>query len=210
MTGGLHTLLRSLMPRRCPGCDAQLGASAGLCPACRATLRPQVQRHSPLHLHPTPHLVVLGPYRGVLGRSVKALKYGGSREVAGVLGAALASGVPSEWGVQGVSGVPLHRSRQQQRSFNQAELLGRATAERLGVPYLAALARQRSTGAQARRHASERRVAVQDAFVATGAPLPGTLLLVDDVLTTGSTLLACTRALQTAGVQRVYYAVVAR
>ena len=92
----LRAALNALLPRRCPGCQGQLGATAGLCLACLQSLRPQVQRHSPLSGVAEPHLVVLGPYRGVLGRSVRALKYGGSRELAGVLGSRLAAGIPAD------------------------------------------------------------------------------------------------------------------
>ena len=205
----LRAALNALLPRRCPGCQGQLGAAAGLCPACQQILRPQVQRHSPLSGVAEPHLVVLGPYRGVLGRSVRALKYGGSRELAAVLGSRLAAGIPADWEVQAVTAVPLHSQRFQERGFNQAELLGRRVAAALGLPYLHALTRQRSTDAQAKRHARERLGALQDAFQAQSG-LPGTLLLVDDVTTTGSTLLACASALRAAGVQRVYFAAVAR
>lgn len=205
----LQAVLNTLLPRRCPGCSGQLGRSAGLCIACQSALHPQLQSRSPLSNAAAPHLVVLGPYRGVLGRSVKALKYGGSRELAAILGTRLASGVPASWGVQAVSAVPLHPARLNERGFNQAELLGRQVAATLERPYLSALSRQRATGNQAKRHASERLGALDDAFLAVEG-LPECVLLVDDVMTTGSTLLACANALRAAGVQQVYFATVAR
>ncbi len=208
MIGGL---LRSLLPRRCPGCQGQLGGSAGLCPECLGELRPQLQRFSVLRAGSEPGLLVLGPYQGVLGRSVRALKYGGSRELAGVLGMRLAEGVPARWQVRAVCAVPLHAARLQQRGFNQAELLGRAVAARLGVPYLELLSRERATGRQATRRAEERRTSLAGAF--RGRPLPmlgGAVLLLDDVTTSGATLLACAQALDEAGVGPVYFAAVAR
>ncbi|GGQ93545.1 amidophosphoribosyltransferase [Deinococcus ruber] len=176
-----------------------------------AQISPQVQRHSPLSSRATAHLVVLGPYRGVLGRSVRALKYGGAREVAQVLGTRLGEGVPHGWNIQAVTGVPLHESRLRERGFNQAELLGRAAAGVLGVPYLHTLTRQRSTGAQARRHARDRLTALGDSFaVLPHAALPERLLLLDDVMTTGTTLQACADALRAGGAAQVWFAVVAR
>lgn len=204
-------LARALLPRRCPGCDAQLGREAGLCAACRAGLRPQVERHSPLEGRPVPHLVTLGAYRGVTRRSVRALKYGGARDLAGVLGGAIASGVPAGWQVAAVVPAPMHAARQRERGFNQAELLAQAVARGLGVPCVpAALRRTRATAAQAKRHANER--ADLHAFI-QGDPhqVPrGPILLVDDVLTTGKTMLACRDALLDAGARPLYYAVVAR
>ncbi|WP_425147968.1 ComF family protein [Deinococcus sp.] len=207
----LERFARTLLPRRCPGCDGQLGQAAGLCAACMAALRPQVLSHSPLSGLVRPHLVVLGPYRGVLSRSVRALKYGGAREVADALGTRLGREIPGAWQIGAVTGVPLHSSRLRERGYNQAELLGRAAAGALGLPYLSTLTRQRATGTQAKRHASERLTALQDAFgIVPGLTLPARLLLLDDVLTTGTTLKSCADVLRAAGVSEVYFAAVAR
>lgn len=178
-------LARALLPRRCPGCDAQLGRAAGLCAACRTGLKPQVESHSPLCAHPTPHLVTLGPYRGVTRRAVRALKYGGARDLARVLGGALAVGVPAAWHVAAVVPVPMHAARRRQRGFNHAELLAQAVADALGVPCVpAALRRTHATAAQARRHASER-ADLHSAIHADPRRVPGgAVLLLDDVLTT--------------------------
>lgn len=208
---GLGDLLRALLPRPCPGCEAQLGRERGLCPACRATLTPRVETHSPLSSRPTPHLVTLGLYRGVSRRAVRALKFGGARDLAGALGERLAVGVPPGWGVRAVVPVPLHSSRERERGFNQAEVLGQVVAAELGVPCVPALRRTRATAQQARLHAAERGANLAGAFRADVGKLPaGPVLLLDDVLTTGSTLIACRDALHAAGAGPVYFAVVAR
>ncbi|EYB68274.1 competence protein ComF [Deinococcus phoenicis] len=204
-------LLRALLPRRCPGCDGQLGREAGLCARCRAGLRPRVEAHSPLSPRAAGHLVTLGEYRGVTRRAVRALKFGGARDLAGALGGALADGVPAAWNVRAVVPVPLHPGRERERGFNQSELLGRAVAASLGVPCVPALRRTRATAQQARLHAAERGTNLAGAFQADTCRLPpGPVLLLDDVMTTGSTLLACRDALHAAGVPQVYCAVVAR
>ena len=203
--------LRTLLPRACPGCGQQLGRQAGLCAGCRAGLRARLETHSPLHPRATPHLVTLGAYRGVLRRSVRALKFSGVRDLAGPLGQALGAGIPADWNVQAVIPVPLHPRRMQERGFNQAELLARAIAGELGVPCLNALKRTHYTSAQAKKHAAERQH-LGGAFQVT-PPLPrGTILLVDDVLTTGLTLQACRDTLTSAGIpiENIKYAVVAR
>ncbi|WP_412027834.1 ComF family protein [Deinococcus yunweiensis] len=201
--------LRRLLPQPCPGCGAQLGAERGLCPVCRAGLRPRVDSHSPLRDRAQPHLISLGEYRGVHRRAVRALKFGGARDLADVLGEALADGVPHAWDVRAVVPVPLHASRQRQRGFNQAALLGHALAARLGVPCVDALIRTRATGQQARRHAAQRDH-MDGAFALRGVLPPGAVLLVDDVLTTGSTLKACQEVMLASGVSEVYAAAVAR
>ncbi|GHF41345.1 ComF family protein [Deinococcus metalli] len=208
--GALGGWLRRLLPQPCPGCGAQLGAERGLCRACRAGLRPHIESHSPLRAQAQPHLVTLGTYHGVRRRAVRALKFAGARDLAGVLGSALADGVPATWGVVAVVPVPLHASRQRQRGFNQAALLGRAMAARLGVPCVDALVRTRATGQQAKQHAAGRD-AMHGAFRARPGALPaGPVVLVDDVLTSGSTMRACQQALLDVGAAEVYAAVVAR
>ncbi|WP_034409294.1 ComF family protein [Deinococcus murrayi] len=207
----LGDLLRALLPRPCPGCGAQLGRERGLCSACCGGLTPRVEQHSPLSPQPVPHLVSLGGYRGVTRRAVRALKFGGARDLAAVLGERLAAGVPPQWGVRAVVPVPLHPSRERERGFNQAALLAQAVAAELGVPCVPALRRTRATAQQARQHGAERLRNVAGAFEAeAGWRSPaGALLLVDDVLTTGATLGACRDALAAAGAGRVYVAVVA-
>ncbi|MVN87310.1 ComF family protein [Deinococcus sp. HMF7620] len=206
----LGQLGRALLPRPCPGCGAQLGTQVGLCAACRVDLRARVEHFSPLRPRPEAHLLTLGPYSGARRRAVRALKYAQVRELAGVLGSALAAGVPAEWAVQAVIPVPLHPSRQRERGFNQAELLARALATGLGVPCVNALRRTQAGAQQARRRAAERED-LRGAFERGSAVLPpGAVLLVDDVFTTGQTGLACQEVLRVAGVPAVYMAVVAR
>ncbi|WP_295816673.1 ComF family protein [uncultured Deinococcus sp.] len=202
--------LRRLLPQPCPGCGAQLGAERGLCPACRAGLRPRVDSHSPLRGRAQPHLITLGEYRGVHRRAVRALKFGGARDLAGVLGEALAAGVPQDWNVRAVVPVPLHASRQRQRGFNQAALLGSVVAVQLGVPCVDALIRTRATGQQAKQHAAQRDHMDGAFALRPGVLPPGAVLIVDDVLTTGATLNACQEVVLGSGVPEVYAAVVAR
>ena len=105
--------------------------------------------------------------------------------------------------------IPLHRARLRQRGYDQALELARPLARALSLPLRAnALVRVRATNAQSELDASARRRNLLDAFAVTGvaAPanaLPGHVVLVDDVMTTGATLHAAARALLRAGVQRV-------
>ena len=114
-----------------------------------------------------------------------------------------------------IAPVPLHRSRLLGRRFNQAAEIARPLARMWERPYLAdAVVRRRDTGTQGGRSASGRRRNVAAAFTvpsARAAQIEGrTVLLVDDVMTTGATLEGCARALLAAGAARVDVAVVAR
>jgi ComF family protein len=203
--------VRVLLPRSCPGCGRQLGAEAGLCGVCRTSLTPRTEWHSPMRPQPEPHLVTLGRYVGPTRRAVRALKFGGAHDLSGVLGQTLARGIPPGWGVSCVVPVPLHTSRQRERGFNQSMLLAEVVGRELGIPAVPAVRRIRATAQQAKLHAADRSANLVGAFRADAALLPrGPVLLLDDVMTSGATLLACRDALNAAGVHQLYYAVIAR
>lgn len=99
-----------------------------------------------------------------------------------------------------VAPVPLHRERRQERGYNQAELLAAGLSQRTRIPLRAdLLQRVKATRSQVGLSQTERRINVEDAFVASAACANRHLLLVDDVYTTGATLTACARAACTAG-----------
>lgn len=106
--------------------------------------------------------------------------------------------------------VPLHFSRRFWRGFNQAEFLARQLGSRLHVPVMVhKLQRIRRTSAQSGLDRKQRRTNLSGAFYCHR--LGGTkIALVDDVLTTGTTLAECTRALKAAGAEHVAVWVAAR
>jgi ComF family protein len=148
-------------------------------------------------------------YQGTARDLVLSLKFGARRDVAGVMGQLMARNGREllEPGSVLVP-VPLHRFRLWQRRFNQAALLADAVSRVSGVAMdPLALERIRRTRQQVGLSAKERQINVRRAFRVTDAGqgrLHGrNVILVDDVLTTGSTLAACTRVLRAAGVARV-------
>lgn len=105
--------------------------------------------------------------------------------------------------------VPLHRRRFQERHFNQAEEIARVVSRLSGLPLLPALARVRPTEHQTILSRAERMQNLLDAFSVTAAgkrhlseKRPGAVL-VDDVLTTGSTVHECAKVLRRAGFRKV-------
>jgi predicted amidophosphoribosyltransferase len=101
--------------------------------------------------------------------------------------------------------VPLHQHRLRARGYNQAAVLAAELAARLRRPLVAGLARVLDSPPQVGQGGEGRRVALQQAFrwEAAAAP-PIEVLLIDDVVTTGATLLAAARALKEAGAARVH------
>jgi ComF family protein len=112
--------------------------------------------------------------------------------------------------------VPLHRSRFQRRTFNQAAEISRVLALYTGLPVLAALRRIRATDTQALLGRKQRLENLHGAFAITAAgrrqlvTSAAGVILVDDVLTTGSTVEACAATLRRAGFKTVLAVTVMR
>jgi ComF family protein len=158
----------------------------------------------------------LGPYEGTLRTAIHELKYGGQRRVA----ARLAEAALQEAGVRALVEpgavlvpVPLHPRRRRERGFNQSELLAREIARRTGACLApAALVRRTDTRPQTGLSAAARRANVKGAFaVRQRARIAGrSIVLIDDVSTTGATAQACARALREAGAADVRLLTMAR
>ncbi|MCS6986358.1 MAG: double zinc ribbon domain-containing protein [Sphingomonadaceae bacterium] len=222
------------MPPRCPACRALVAEPNRFCPECFATLpwRPEPAcRRCALPLppqaggdewclgcraEPPPFARAHAPflYAGPIRAAILALK-SGREEVAELLARMMLAGTEPPAAGALVVPVPLDRWRLLARGFNQAGLLARALARRAGLSCLPdALERVRATRSTRGLGRAERFRAAKGAFRARTdrreALAGASVLLVDDVMTTGATAAACARALRAAGARTVDVWVVAR
>jgi ComF family protein len=116
------------------------------------------------------------------------------------------------WNVDLIVPIPLGRERMKERGYNQADLLARPLALATGRPYSTqAVRRERETATQVGLGVKERRENVSGAFRGDRRLVSGrTVLVVDDVATTGATISACANALTAAGAIGVYGLTLAR
>ncbi|MFZ1946925.1 MAG: phosphoribosyltransferase family protein [bacterium] len=152
-------------------------------------------------------------YTGRVSGLVWEMKYGGKPGIAGYLARFLWLGAEDVLGRDAVLvPVPLHGSRRRERGYNQSENLARAVARPMRLAVAAgALARKRNTRSQATLARSDRVTNVLGSFqVRRQQDLEGRpVVLVDDVVTTGSTLAECARVLRNDGVEDLRACVVA-
>jgi len=191
----------------CPLCGRPFSVGSGEDHTCE----PCLKKRPHYDIARAPYL-----YQGPLMTAIHDLKYAKKSHLARSLGPLLASYAETWLGRDDsllVMPVPLHPNRLRERGFNQSLLLARHVASRIGadLDYLS-LRRVRHTQPQTTLTSDERRKNVRRAFGVVGhASLKErSVLLIDDVATTGSTLSECARALKKAGVKEVYCLVLAR
>ena len=195
-----------LLPPRCMLCNAA-GQSPclDLCPGCEAALpAAQVPSGVPAGLDRC-HAPFL--YAAPVDQLVHALKYRGALAAGRVLGTLLAADVAAlglHLDVDWVVPMPLHPSRHAARGSNQSAEIARWVGRALGRPSLPrALRRIRDTRPQVGLGVADRRANVDGAFVSAAGCAGRRIALVDDVVTTGSTLAAAAAALRAAGAASV-------
>ncbi len=197
--------LDALYPRglTCDLCgrDARLGESgpaAYLCPVCLGLLRPAPALPPPDGLD--------GAAAGLLytreaARLMHRFKYGQARYLAETFAAFLP--LPGA-AFDRVLAVPLYPARERRRGYNQSALLAQCISARTGIPVDSSLLlRARDTASQTTLDHEARARNVRGAFRQAGDVRGLSLLLVDDVFTTGATLGECARALKAAGAGKV-------
>lgn len=221
-------LLDMVYPRTCPVCSGIPPRGEYVCEDCRVKLPyikgPRCMKCSKPILEKEEeycydcmkkkHSYVSGRavwvYDDVMRESIARYKYKGSLEYAEFYGKEIAD-CHGKWiKVHGdiLVPVPLHKRKQRIRGYNQAEVLAKIIGEKLQIPVRSkGLYRSRDTLPQKELNDAERLKNLAKAFEADKEQFSPAekVMLVDDIYTTGSTIEACTKALQKAGVREIYF-----
>ena len=229
-----ETILNILFPRRCPVCGEIVEPPGGLiCPACFHKLsfvkQPVCKKcgkeiqdaaeefcgDCTKRRHAFESGLALMNYDETARRSMAWIKYKNKREYLDFYAEAAAEKLRQyenreEWQFDGLVPVPVHPARKRKRGFNQAEVLAKRMGERLEMPVCPEfLYRIRNTEPLKELNPDERLRNLQQAFQADAEAIRASgvqnVLLVDDIYTTGSTAEACTRALLSAGIEKVCF-----
>jgi ComF family protein len=197
---GLEFVFRS----PCPLCERM--AAPFFCRDCTRKLQDCRRSISKIEVPHLPPLYGWGNYEGALKQSLAKLKYDRQRRIAEPLGHWLAE----LWQPQPMRHlialpIPLHRDREQQRGYNQAQLIAHSFCQRTGLPLRSrGLLRPHATTAQYRLSRADRYRNLQSAF-SLGPDLQNSspkmsVILIDDIFTTGATLKAAVNTLQNNGI----------
>ncbi|ARM31573.1 ComF family protein [Prosthecochloris sp. HL-130-GSB] len=224
----MKELLHLFVPNNCVSCNAALGLSVEIvCRRCQASfdslatpamadqlVRSILERHHDLRPGPVELSALYRFHRNdALQNVIHAMKYQGVYRAASWFGYQLAVRFGEQLGAAGIDvivPVPLHALKTVERTYNQSTFIARALGRELGLQVMPGfLKRTRYTASQTGLSAAERHRNVEGAFSVQSGYIPSHVLLVDDVLTTGSTVTEAMRTLMSAGVRHVSLAIVA-
>lgn len=173
----------------------------GICKRCKAREKIRLNK-----------VFVATRYDGVVKKLVYGLKYEKLFSAGDVLAELMLERIETEdFKNFVIIPVPLHKSREKSRGFNQSEILSRKIAENLKLPIKNLLTRVRETESQVGKSKEERARNVEEAFSCVNKKFTKdkNMLLVDDVATTLSTLNECAKALKKSGAKKIYALVAA-
>ncbi len=216
-----------LFPPRCPGCD-QLVEEEGFCAKCKKEItvvtEPVCKRcgkqleeswkeycydcHRKHHFYTQGKGVYL--YEGPMKLAMYRLKYSNRRCYSRVFTAELMEQYQTwikQKGIQAIIPIPMYKSKERRRGYNQAKVLARELGRQTQIPVEEHLVmRVKNTVAQKNLSDMKRKQNLKNAFKITGNRVQlERVLLIDDIYTTGSTMDAVSQALLQAGVQEIYF-----
>ncbi len=220
-------VLDIVFPPRCPACDKPVPLPGLICPACgeKFTLvkapvclkcgkhiadeREEYCRGCRLVIHRFERGRGLFTYQSAAA-SMYRFKYAGRREYARFYADQIAERLGKTirgWRADALVPVPIHAARMRERGYNQAESLAVELGRRTGIPVKSRLLKRvKNTLPQKLLSDRERQNNLKRAFKIRGNDVKlKTVIIIDDIYTTGSTIDACAAVLKSAGVEKVYF-----
>jgi competence protein ComFC len=196
--------LELVFPARCAGCGR---VDTYWCDKCQQSLDTMPFAPRQDALAPLSQIAATAVHVGKIQSAIHSLKYENGHMMARPLGQRMSRLLRRlNWTIDILVPVPLHTSRLRERGYNQAQLLSEIIASEVGIPCITqALSREQFTRSQVGLNAVERQANLEDAFQANPTFVADkTILLIDDVYTTGATLSVCAAAALSAGAREVY------
>jgi competence protein ComFC len=195
-------ILDILMPRKCLGCGKD---GSYICSACSLFLSelPMTEVE--------PSSVSVWEYEGIIEKAILKIKYDGCYDIINELVEKALDRVEINFLDDAViTYVPMYRKRERERGFNQAKLIAEKIGEKINRPVVGLLEKIKDNPSQVGLGPKERLENVRDAFAysesleRSNLSKQQSVLLVDDVYTTGATMGECTRTLRKAGIKNIY------
>lgn len=192
-------ILNIFYPTRCPYCLKVISSDSECCESCEKLMPEIIYKRYAIGGYPC---CTVFPYMGIFSSAVKQLKFYKKADFAKQLAAPLARAVKDFYDISEfdiVTCVPMHKKQLKKRKYNQAALLAKECAKLLDLPYEEILEKRKQNQAQHKtRNRKEREKNVRGVFGLTEKNVAKgrSVLIIDDIITTGCTLGECARVLQ--------------
>jgi ComF family protein len=223
---GFYKTVDFIYPPYCVGCgkpgslwcnDCQNSTrliSSPVCDICGYPInKPGVCNDCQLTPPPFTNLRSFAEYNGSLEKAVKSIKYHNNLGLGIIFAEYLSEIVRSmNWNIDCVVPIPISKEHMRSRGYNQSSVFGRPLSLMINKPFIAnAIVRTKNTLSQVHLSREQRFTNLQSAFSVNSATLiDKKVLLVDDISTTGATLISCSKVLMDSGCKEVFCLTIAR
>ncbi|HET7098611.1 MAG TPA: ComF family protein [Patescibacteria group bacterium] len=202
----------------CGDCVAKVPVLKSVCPYCEKASIDGLAHIKCAKKYGIDGLTSIWDYEGVIRKAILALKFKYSTEVGKELASYFVEYLRSQYTIYNILNtftlvpIPLHWHRHNVRGFNQSEEIGKLVAKEMGWGFNTdLLIKKKSTVSQVQLSVDDRKKNLQGVFALNSRfQLPNSVILFDDVFTTGSTLKECAKVLKRAGVEKVWGITIAR
>lgn len=208
----LYKIATLIFPERCPYCGCLIESEEIACPGCFEILR---QKHIPLKSGVSGYRCVSSfVYGGKVRRMIIRMKFHDRTQYIPQIAKVTSDDIKAVFNgicFDSISYVPMHPKDKKSRGYNQSELLAKALSKELSIPCLNTLDKIKRTKKQHTLTYSQRRKNLSGAFkTVEDAAINGkSILIVDDIITSGATLSACCKALKRSNPKMICCATIA-
>lgn len=216
-------VLSMLFPHRCPFCGKAISIGQVVCSACESGISFVKGKTCPQCGRGVEYCYCNGKfefercvspfyYDGLVRKSIISFKFRAKKAYAAAYAEFAARIIEKEYSgicFDFIACVPLTKTELKERGFNQSEVFARALSGRLNLPFKNILVKPHDVKPQRTLNSTQRWDNIADAFSALHDIGGATVLLVDDIITTGATLSDCARALKSSGAKEVFCATIA-
>jgi ComF family protein len=233
---GKKFILDIIFPKECLGCGSE---GYLLCAKCFSSIEYYKQKYclkcgketaegilckNCSNLSDLKNIIVIGDYNNKLwGDLIKCLKYNFVKEAAHYPAEIMSSYIEKESSFDSelkkillsektlLTAVPLHKKRKKWRGFNQSEEIAKILSHKYGIPLSCGLEKTKNKKPQTKLSGKQRKENLKNCFIWKGEYLSGyNIILIDDVVTTGTTMFECASVLKSAGAKNIFGLAVAR